>query len=60
MDKKRILFIGIGFYDYEEAIINEFKKLDYEVDYYSEVPPNTIKYRFYSRIKNQTGHTLPR
>lgn len=53
MDKKRILFIGIGFYDYEEAIINEFKKLDYEVDYYSEVPPNTITYRFYSRKKNQ-------
>jgi hypothetical protein len=53
MIKKRVLFIGIGFYDYEDAIIDEFNKLDYEVDYYSEVPPNTIKYRFYSRLKNQ-------
>ncbi|MGQ7945278.1 hypothetical protein [Flavobacterium sp. WC2509] len=50
MSKKRVLFIGIGFYDYEEAIIQEFKKLDYDVDYLSEVPPNTIQYRLNTRF----------
>jgi len=53
MGKKKVLFIGIGFYDYEESIIQEFEKLDYLVDYYSEVPPNSLAYRFYSRIKRE-------
>ena len=52
MSKKRALFIGIGFYDYEESIKQELIKLNFEVDYFSEVPPNTIKYRFYSRRNN--------
>jgi hypothetical protein len=53
MEKKRVLFIGIGFYDYEESIKHEFEKLNYEVDYFSEVPPNNFGYRFNSRIKNE-------
>ncbi|SNR49479.1 hypothetical protein [Flavobacterium sp. ov086] len=53
MTKKRVLFIGIGFYDYEDAIVKEFKKQNYEVDYFSETPPNTLLYRFYSRLKKQ-------
>jgi hypothetical protein len=52
MAKKKVLFIGIGFYDYEDSIISEFKRLDYDVDYFCEVPDNTIAFRFYSRIKN--------
>lgn len=38
MSKQKVLFIGIGFYDYDQAIINEFEKLGYDVDYFSEVP----------------------
>ncbi|MDR7208986.1 hypothetical protein [Flavobacterium piscis] len=51
MTKKRVLFIGIGFYDYEDAIIEEFKKQDYKIDYFSGTPPNTFLYRLYSRLK---------
>jgi hypothetical protein len=51
MIKKRVLFIGIGFYDYEDAIINEFVKQGYEVDYFSETPPNTFLYRMFQRLK---------
>ena len=53
MIKKKVLFIGIGFYDYEESIIREFKKLGYEVDYFSEVPPYNLIYRFHTRVKNE-------
>jgi hypothetical protein len=52
MDKKRVLFIGIGFYDYEKAIIGQFEQLGYDVDYFSEVPANGLKYRLYSRFNN--------
>lgn len=52
MVSKKVLFIGIGFYDYEDSIINEFSKLDYKVDYFSEVPSNNWIYRFYSRMGN--------
>jgi hypothetical protein len=65
MANKKVLFIGIGFYDYEESIIQEFKKLDYEVDYFLEVPPNNLVYRFHTRMKNENriqeinrAHTL--
>jgi hypothetical protein len=50
MVKKKVLFIGIGFYDYEQAIIAEFEKLGFEVDYFSEVPPQTLFYRLYARF----------
>lgn len=50
MNKQKVLFIGIGFYDYEEAIINEFKRQNYDVDYYNEVPRNTLIYRLFSRL----------
>jgi hypothetical protein len=49
---KRVLFIGIGFYDYEESIIKEFQKQNYEVDYFSETPQNSLLYRIYSRLGN--------
>jgi hypothetical protein len=65
MSNKKVLFIGIGFYDYEESIIREFKKLGYEVDYFSEVPPYNLVYRFHTRVKNEikilainSAHTL--
>ena len=51
MTKKRVLFIGIGFYDYEDAIIDEFAQQGYEVDYFSETPANTPLYRTYQRFK---------
>lgn len=53
MKPKRVLFIGIGFYDYEKAIVKEFRKLGFEVDYSSEVPPNTLTYRYNSRLRKQ-------
>ena len=52
MTKKRVLFIGIGFYDYEDAIIEEFEKQNYKVDYFSETPINNFLFRIYSRFKN--------
>jgi hypothetical protein len=53
MGVNKVLFIGIGFYDYEEAIKHEFKKLDYVVDYFCEVPPYNLVYRFHSRRNNE-------
>mgnify|MGYP000429197131 CR=1 FL=1 len=53
MVNKKVLFIGIGFYDYEDSIISEFNKLNYDVDYFCEVPKNTITLRYYSRLKNK-------
>jgi hypothetical protein len=53
MVNKKILFIGIGFYDYDNAIITQFKKEGYNVDYFSEVPINTFLLRFYTRTKNR-------
>lgn len=53
IEKKKVLFIGIGFYDYEESIIKEFEKLNYEVDYFSESRPADFKSRFYSLIKKE-------
>lgn len=52
MDRKRALFIGIGFYDYDQAIINEFNSLGYDVDYFSEFPAG-IPYRYYLRTNNK-------
>lgn len=52
MEEKKVLIIGIGFYDYEKLIIDQFKMLNYNVDYFCEVPQNTIIYRFYSRVNN--------
>jgi len=52
MANKKVLFIGIGFYDYEQSIIDEFKAQDYDVDYFSEVPDSTFAYKFYSRRNN--------
>lgn len=49
---KRVLFIGIGFYDYEDSIIKEFQKQNYEVDYFSETPQNSLLYRIYCRLGN--------
>lgn len=46
---KRVLFIGIGFYDYDRIIAEEFRGLGYEVDYYCEVPGG-IAYRLYARL----------
>jgi hypothetical protein len=53
MDKKKALFIGIGFYDYDQIIIDELKKLNFDVDYFSEVPPENFKYKFYTKIFNR-------
>lgn len=54
MGNKKVLFIGIGFYDYEDSIIKEFNKLDYQVDYFSEVPLSNWTYRFHSRMRNSS------
>lgn len=58
MSSKKILFIGIGFYDYEQSIIEELKRLGYKVDYYCETPAETIKYKFYRKYLPQKTHDL--
>lgn len=35
---KKVLFIGIGFYDYDKIIKEAIEKLGHEVDYFSETP----------------------
>lgn len=35
---KKVLFIGIGFYDYDTIIKQAIEKLGYEVDYFCETP----------------------
>jgi hypothetical protein len=52
MNKKRVLFIGIGFYDYEQSIIDEFVGLGYDLDYFSEVPVQSLTYKYYLRRNN--------
>lgn len=52
MDRKRALFIGISFYDYDQAIIEEFNSLGYDVDYFSEVPTGVL-YRYALRKNSQ-------
>ncbi len=38
MPEKKILFIGTGFYDYDQVIVSELELLGYKVDYYCEIP----------------------
>ncbi|MFD0939083.1 hypothetical protein [Pedobacter boryungensis] len=49
---KRVLFIGMGFYDYDHAIIEQFKKFGAKVDYFSEVPTG-YQFRYALRTDNQ-------
>lgn len=42
MGASRVLFIGIGFYDYEEAIIKQLEKNNFEVDYFIEFPKTRL------------------
>lgn len=53
METKRVLFIGIGFYDYENSIIKEFESLSYTVDYFSETPDSNFKSKLYSRLNKK-------
>jgi hypothetical protein len=49
--KESILFIGIGFYDYDLSIKHQLEDIGFEVDYYCETTYD-VRYRYYSRIKN--------
>lgn len=48
--KKRVLFIGIGFYDYDLIIQQAIEKLGFEVDYFCETP-KTITYTISNYLK---------
>ncbi|WP_454975770.1 hypothetical protein [Capnocytophaga bilenii] len=48
--KKSVLFIGIGFYDYDLIIQQAIEKLGFEVDYFCETP-KTIAYTIANRLK---------
>ena len=48
--KKRVLFIGIGFYDYDIIIRQAIEKLGFEVDYFCETP-KTITYTISNHLK---------
>jgi len=53
--KNKVLFIGIGFYDYDKIIKKEIEKLGYKVDYYKETEELTGFSRFkkkYSKSNN--------
>jgi len=49
---KRILFIGIGFYDYESIIIKNLKKYGFIVDFHLE-QPNYLLSSLYGKIINK-------
>ena len=40
--KAKVLFIGIGFYDYEETIIKQLEKNNFDVDYFIEFPKTRL------------------
>lgn len=52
---KKVLLIGIGHYDYEKSICTQFEAFGYNVDFYSETPPASFLFRFYSRFKIEKG-----
>ena len=60
--KKRVLFIGIGFYDYDLIIQQAIEKLGFEVDYFCETP-KTITYTISNHLKirsisNRSKHSI--
>jgi len=48
----KVLFIGIGFYDYDLMIQKELEQMYGQVDYYCETP-NSLIYRFWRFNKNE-------
>ncbi len=44
--KRKILFIGVGFYDYDKSISDTLKDLGYDVTYACSVPPATAVRKF--------------
>lgn len=42
MGATKVLFIGIGFYDYEEAIIKQLEMNNFDVDYFIEFPKTRL------------------
>ncbi len=51
LEGKKVLFIGIGFYDYDKAIKKEIEKAGASVDYFQEFPI-TFKSRILSKLNN--------
>lgn len=49
LKEKKVLFIGIGFYDYDQAIIDELQKQGAKVTYLIEGFPNR-KLRIKSKL----------
>jgi hypothetical protein len=47
-----ILFIGISFYDYDQAIANELRQRGFRVDYFSETPRSRA-FHYYVKTGNQ-------
>lgn len=50
LEGKKILFIGIGFYDYDKAIKEEMEKAGAIVEYYMEFEKISFKYKILNRI----------
>jgi hypothetical protein len=50
LEGKRILFIGIGFYDYDKAIKEEMENAGAIVDYYMEFEKISFKYKILNRV----------
>ena len=48
--KQKVLFIGIGFYDYDIIIRQAIEKLGFEVDYFCETPKGFF-YSFANYLK---------
>lgn len=49
LNGKKVLFLGIGFYDYDESIKETLTELGAEVDYYTELP-NSFRLRIAQKL----------
>lgn len=50
-NKKKILFIGTSFFNIEKHIINTFKELEYDVDYYDDRPSRSALLKGLIKVK---------
>lgn len=48
---KRLLFIGLGFYDYDSAICDRLRSMGYVVDYVKTVPSSGIVHKLLKKLR---------
>ena len=50
MSGKSILFIGLGFYDYDKAICDMLENLGYDVDYTTSLSRPDVRYKLFKKL----------